>query len=182
MMDWLELSCNQNLHQHSPARLCDFPETKQDDGAAKCTLALFSDRVIADKAEVIDLLLLPSRLSLISNTTKTNLFLAHNMYRVTALFQNADRGSRRQQTVLEKVKVLLSSAHQTCLFDLFGGTDSGKKHQNLDLNDLPVEKLIQSISKMSPARRLLMIYKERLESQEGKSIKQPMHCVSSCMA
>ncbi|KAI0570462.1 Fungal-trans domain-containing protein, partial [Pyrenophora tritici-repentis] len=124
LLDWLKLGCDKNLQQHSLAQPCDSPATKQGDGAAERTLALFLDRVVADKAQ-------------------TNSLLIHRTYRVAALFQTADGGSRRRQTVLEKVKVLLSSEYQTCLFDLLRRADSGGEHQSLDLNDLPVEKLVQ---------------------------------------
>ncbi|EUC26878.1 hypothetical protein COCCADRAFT_42192 [Bipolaris zeicola 26-R-13] len=121
MPDWLKLDCDQSLHQHSTAQPRDYLGTTQDNGAAEWTLALFLDRVVDDKAES---------------------FLNHKTYRVSSLFQNADQGSRKQQAVLEKIKMLLSSEHQTCLFSLLRKTNSGKEHQSLDLKNLPV-KLVQ---------------------------------------
>ncbi|EMD66030.1 hypothetical protein COCSADRAFT_170432 [Bipolaris sorokiniana ND90Pr] len=124
MPDWFRLSHEQNLYEHSAAQFCDFPEIEQDDNAIECTLALFSGRIIADKAE-------------------PKPFSTYKTYRITALFQNAYGESRRQQAVLDKVKVLLSLEHQTFLTSLLSKIDSGREHQSLDLNGLPVRKLIQ---------------------------------------
>lgn len=68
------------------------------------------------------------------------------MYGVTTLFQSTDRGSRRQQTVFDKVKLLLSSKHQMCLSELLRKIGSIEEHQSLDLNDLPVKRLVKSTS------------------------------------
>ncbi|QRC94823.1 hypothetical protein JI435_025720, partial [Parastagonospora nodorum SN15] len=81
MMDWLKLGCDQIPHQHSTAQLCDLLGTEADSSGGGCTLALFSERIVADKAE-------------------TRPFSTYKTYRITALFQNADRGSRIQQAVL----------------------------------------------------------------------------------
>ncbi|KAH9876386.1 hypothetical protein J1614_003865 [Plenodomus biglobosus] len=181
MLDWPRLGRDQNLNQDSAAVFCDFLEAEQDHSAAKCTLALFSERIVADKSEVNNLFLFIDHTSLITYTAQTKPLLTHKSYRITALFQNADRESRRQQTVLDKVKVLLSSEHQTCLSGLLRGADTGGKHQSLDLHDLPVERLVQSMSRMPSTRSLLILEKGHIKSQECKSNEQPMHHVSSCL-
>ncbi|KAH3953672.1 hypothetical protein HBH70_238930 [Parastagonospora nodorum] len=124
MMDWLKLGCDQIPHQHSTAQLCDLLGTEADSSGGGCTLALFSERIVADKAE-------------------TRPFSTYKTYRITALFQNADRGSRIQQAVLDKVKVLLSSEHQTSLPNLLSKAEPVREHLGLDLNNLPVKELIQ---------------------------------------
>lgn len=69
------------------------------------------------------------------------------MYRITALFHNADRGSRRQLAIIDKVKVLLSSDHQPCLSSLLRKMESGKESHSLGLSELPMKKLVQSMFK-----------------------------------
>ncbi|KAJ6204071.1 hypothetical protein PSV09DRAFT_2377681 [Bipolaris maydis] len=123
-LDWPERGYNENLYQHSAVQYHSLLGTKADSGGATCTLALFSKRIVADKAE-------------------TRLSPAHSTYRITALFQNADRGSRRQQTVLNKVNLLLSSKHQTCFSSLLRKIDSDREHQSLDIDSLSMGKLIQ---------------------------------------
>lgn len=76
--------------------------------------------------------------------------------------------------------MLLSSEHQTCLSRFLGKIGFGREHQGLDLNDLPVRKLIQRMSRMPSSKSLLIVYKEHSKSQEGKFIKQKMHRMSSC--
>ncbi|KAA8617332.1 hypothetical protein PtrV1_10633 [Pyrenophora tritici-repentis] len=147
MLDWLKLGCDQIPHQHSTAQLCDLPGTEADSGGAGCTLTFFSERIVADKAEVNDLFLFLDRSALIFNATKAKPFSTQKTYRITALFQNADRGSRRQQAVLDKVKVLLSSEHQTCLSSLLRKINPCGENPGLDLNDLPVKKLLQKAFK-----------------------------------
>nr|C9K7C3.1 RecName: Full=AM-toxin biosynthesis protein 11 [Alternaria alternata]BAI44747.1 hypothetical protein [Alternaria alternata] len=83
ILDWSKLDRYQSLHQHSAAQFYDSLGTEQDDSAARCTLALFSGRIVADKAE-------------------TNPFLIHKTHRTTVLLQNAHVGGRRQQAVLDK--------------------------------------------------------------------------------
>ncbi|KAF7573953.1 Fungal-trans domain containing protein [Pyrenophora tritici-repentis] len=123
-LDWLELGYDENLHQHNTVQRHSLLGTKADSGGATCILALFSERIVADKVE-------------------TRPCSTHRTYRIAALFQNADGGSRRQQTVLDRVNVLLSSNHQTCFSSLLRKIDSGREHQSLDLNDLSMRKLIQ---------------------------------------
>ncbi|KAJ5028321.1 hypothetical protein PSV08DRAFT_375096 [Bipolaris maydis] len=131
-LDWPERGYNENLYQHSAVQYHSLLGTKADSGGATCTLALFSKRIVADKAEVNDPFLFSDLLS-----------PAHSTYRITALFQNADRGSRRQQTVLNKVNLLLSSKHQTCFSSLLRKIDSDREHQSLDIDSLSMGKLIQ---------------------------------------
>ncbi|KAH4056655.1 hypothetical protein HBH98_239600 [Parastagonospora nodorum] len=79
----------------------------------------------------------------ISNAAETTSLLKYKTYRVAALFESADRGSHRKQAVLDKVKVLLSPEHQICLSELFRKIGSNVEHQSLDLDKLPVQKLVQ---------------------------------------
>ncbi|EAT89303.1 hypothetical protein SNOG_02572 [Parastagonospora nodorum SN15] len=74
MMDWLKLGCDQIPHQHSTAQLCDLLGTEADSSGGGCTLALFSERIVADKAEVNDLSLFIDRSSLMFNAAKTRPF------------------------------------------------------------------------------------------------------------
>ncbi|KAH3903953.1 hypothetical protein HBH56_240820 [Parastagonospora nodorum] len=92
--------------------------------ATNCALTLLSDRIVADEEETTSL-------------------LKYKTYRVAALFESADRGSHRKQAVLDKVKVLLSPEHQICLSELFRKIGSNVEHQSLDLDKLPVQKLVQ---------------------------------------
>ncbi|KAI1553916.1 hypothetical protein PtrEW4_012312, partial [Pyrenophora tritici-repentis] len=140
--------------------------TEADSGGAGCTLTFFSERIVADKAEVNDLFLFLDRSALIFNATKAKPFSTQKTYRITALFQNADRGSRRQQAVLDKVKVLLSSEHQTCLSSLLRKINPCGENPGLDLNDLPVKKLLQSMSRMPPTRKLRLVCQKHLKTQE----------------
>ncbi|RYN60138.1 hypothetical protein AA0119_g13296 [Alternaria tenuissima] len=124
MLDWLDLDYDGNLRQYSTAQLYGLLGADAHNGSAKCTLSLLPERMVADKAEAKPL-------------------LNHRMYGLTALCKNADRGSRRQQAVWEKIEVLLSSKHQTCVSDLLRKVDSSGEHQSLDLTSLPIEKLVQ---------------------------------------
>lgn len=172
MLEWLNVGRDQNLHQHSAAQFGNLARTEQDDSATKCTLALFLERIVTDKVEVNDLFLIIDHSFLITTTAKTTPLPTCRAYRITALFQNADGGSRRQQIVLDKVKALLSSEHQTCLSNLLRKIDAGREHQSLGLNKLPYRKLVQSMSRSSLARSSLMFYKEHLKTHEGKSVNQ----------
>jgi hypothetical protein len=158
MLDWLKFGCDQIPHQHSTAQLCGLLGTEADSSGAGCTLALFSEQIVADKAEVRDLSLFIHRASLIFKTAKTKPFPTQRTYRITALFQNADRGSRVQQAVLDKVKVLLSSEHQTSLLNLLRKAEPAREHSGLDLNNLPMKRLIQSNSSIPPTRSLLILH------------------------
>ncbi|KAJ6284300.1 hypothetical protein J3E71DRAFT_171878 [Bipolaris maydis] len=130
MLNWLDWGYDQNLHQHSTAQSCDLLKAEAGNGTAEYTLALLYRRIVVDEAE-------PP--------------LNRQMHSVTILFQNICQGSRRKQAVLEKVKRLLSPDHQTCLSDLLRKVDSSREHQGLDLNNLPMRKLIQSMSTIPPS-------------------------------
>lgn len=56
-LNWLELDYEENLHQHSTAQLDGLLGTNEDGGGATRTLALFSERIVDDEAEVNDLFL-----------------------------------------------------------------------------------------------------------------------------
>jgi hypothetical protein len=105
----------------------------------------------------------------ISNAAETTSSLKYKTYRVTALFESLDRGSRRKQAVLNKVKVLLSPEHQICLSELFRKIGSNEEHQSLDLDKLPVQKLVQSrfSAIYSSANSLLTHYKGHLKNSGG---------------
>ncbi|EMD84890.1 hypothetical protein COCC4DRAFT_182581 [Bipolaris maydis ATCC 48331] len=122
MLDWLITDHDEHLHQHSTAQFCDTVETEQEDGVTERTLTLFSERTVADKKKLLSI---------------------HKTYKIITLFQNADGSSRRRHSLLDKVKVLLSPEHHTCLSKLLRKIDFGKKHQSLGLNDLPMGKLIR---------------------------------------
>ncbi|KAI1676183.1 Fungal Zn binuclear cluster domain containing protein [Pyrenophora tritici-repentis] len=66
----------------------------------------------------------------------------------------------------EKVKVLLSSEHQTCLSDLLRRTNSGGEHQSLDLNDLSMRKLVQRAFKEPGGLNLLIKEEDIMHIQE----------------
>jgi hypothetical protein len=169
MLDWLNLGHDQDFHQHGAAQSCDLVETEQDGSATERTLKLLSERIVDDTAEVNDLSLIVDWSSLITTTTKIKPSLAHNTYKITALFPNADGGSRRQQAVLEKVKVLLTSKHGTCLSDLLRQIDYSGGHQSLGLNDLidpPKMKLVQSMYRTFLLSSLLMFFKEHSKTQQ----------------
>ncbi|KAH4293927.1 hypothetical protein HBH64_168680 [Parastagonospora nodorum] len=106
--------------------------------ATNCALTLLSDRIVADEEETTSL-------------------LKYKTYGVAALFESADRGSRRKQAVLDKVKVLLSPEHQICLSELFRKIGSNVEHQSLDLDKLPVQKLVQRTLGFRPS----LLIKER---------------------
>ncbi|KAJ5055165.1 hypothetical protein J3E74DRAFT_469272 [Bipolaris maydis] len=125
MLDWLITDHDEHLHQHSTAQFCDTVETEQEDGVTERTLTLFSERTVADKVE-------------------KKLLSIHKTYKIITLFQNANGSSRRRHSLLDKVKVLLSPEHHTCLSKLLRKIDFGKKHQSLGLNDLPMGKLIRT--------------------------------------
>ncbi|KAH4008889.1 hypothetical protein HBI40_216710 [Parastagonospora nodorum] len=93
----------------------------------------------------------------ISNAAETTSLLKYKTYRVAALFESADRGSHRKQAVLDKVKVLLSPEHQICLSELFRKIGSNVEHQSLDLDKLPVQKLVQRTLGFRPS----LLIKER---------------------
>ncbi|KAH4101238.1 hypothetical protein HBI04_159730 [Parastagonospora nodorum] len=93
----------------------------------------------------------------ISNAAETTSLLKYKTYGVAALFESADRGSRRKQAVLDKVKVLLSPEHQICLSELFRKIGSNVEHQSLDLDKLPVQKLVQRTLGFRPS----LLIKER---------------------
>ncbi|EFQ94134.1 hypothetical protein PTT_08292 [Pyrenophora teres f. teres 0-1] len=130
MLDWLSPTCDQTLSKNGAAKFYDFVGIEHDGCANKCTISLFSERIVPD-----------------TTTAKTKPSSAHQTHRITALFQNVDGGSRRQQTVLEKVKVLLSSEHETCLSNFLRKVDSGGEHSSLVLTELPVTKLLQNAFK-----------------------------------
>ncbi|CAE7033948.1 hypothetical protein PTTW11_05314 [Pyrenophora teres f. teres] len=130
MLDWLSPTCDQTLSKNGAAKFYDFVGIEHDGCANKCTISLFSERIVPD-----------------TTTAKTKPSSAHQTHRITALFQNVDGGSRRQQTVLDKVKVLLSSEHETCLSNFLRKVDSGGEHSSLVLTELPVTKLLQNAFK-----------------------------------
>ncbi|KAJ6192148.1 hypothetical protein J3E72DRAFT_399418 [Bipolaris maydis] len=147
MLNWLDWGYDQNLHQHSTAQSCDLLKAEAGNGTAEYTLALLYRRIVVDEAEAK-----PP--------------LNRQMHSVTILFQNICQGSRRKQAVLEKVKRLLSPDHQTCLSDLLRKVDSSREHQGLDLNNLPMRKLIQKSFKELEGPSLFIKEQDVMQIQE----------------
>ncbi|EUC39654.1 hypothetical protein COCMIDRAFT_110948 [Bipolaris oryzae ATCC 44560] len=123
-LEWLASNSDQNLDYHIVTQRPDSLQTRLDSTIADCTLALLSQRISAE-------------------TGVAKPFLNHRIHGITALFRYTDQMSHRKQAVLAKIKALLSSENHTCISNLLHNTHFSEEHQGLNLNTLPIKRLIQ---------------------------------------